>query len=146
MKRWQPIVVGLALFGAVLAFVDAVRDSRDAEVGLVVANVDTVRSTVLAVEDMLGTPPRRCGSQDTALTAVASEDEAVRISIGACAQQTTGREEGPGPIWMEVAPGGVDFTVHGLARSTDGVVHIRASRLQAAEVEEGSTQDGAGSP
>lgn len=136
MKRWQPILVGLALCGAVLAFWDAVRDNQDAEVELVRANVDTVRQTVLAVESSLGTPPRRCGSEATAQAAVASDDEAVRLSIGACAQQTIGRDQAGGPIWMEVEPGAVDFTVHGLARGSDGVVSIRATRAAAAQVEE----------
>lgn len=133
MKHWQPILVALALVGACLALWDAVRDGREAEVLLVQANVETVRSTVLGVEDSLGTPPRRCGSEAAARRAVESEDEAVRLSIGACAQQTLGRDQPDGPIWMEVAPGAVDFTVHGLARSGDEVVHLVASRAAAAQ-------------
>ncbi|HJN76839.1 MAG TPA: hypothetical protein QGF58_23120 [Myxococcota bacterium] len=130
-RKLQIALVVFALCGAVFAFWDAWRDSRALEQELVLANVDSLRNTVLALEQTVGRVPTECGSREIAESAVASDDIEVRSSLGACGHYL-GRELEPGPIWMEAAPGGVDFSVHGLANGPEGNVEIIATRAESA--------------
>lgn len=129
--KLQAGLVVFALSGATLAFWDAWNDSKDLEEQAVLANVDSLRTNVLALEETVGRVPTSCGNRAAAEEAVASAEVQTRMSLGLCGLYV-GRELEPGPIWMEVAPGGIDFSVHGLANGPDGVVEIVATRANSA--------------
>jgi len=130
-QKLQVALVAFALLGAGVAFWDAWRDSKELEKEAVLANVDSLRQNVLALEKTVGKVPTACGTRELAEEAVASEDIEVRMSLGHCGGYL-GREIEPGPIWMEVAPGGIDFTAHGLANGPEGIVEVTATRAEPA--------------
>ena len=99
------------------------------ELGVVLVNVDSIRNAILAYEDSLGREPRACGSEREARLSLTVDP----TRIGPCGVTYMGREQGPGAYWVEVSPGGVDFTVRGLLQQGDEVLEVRATRGQAAE-------------
>jgi hypothetical protein len=128
-KRLQ---VGLAmgcLVASIVALSASVHRNRLAEVELVKTNVESLRTVMLAREDSLGDAPRPCGKRETAQAAF----EAGKRDFGACGVVYFGRTDDQGPYWVEVAPGGTDFTVHGFAETDHGMREITASRVHQAQ-------------
>ncbi len=129
-KDWR-VQLGVALVLVVcsaLALRTAMERNRLAETRIVMANTDSLRTVVLGREDALGDAPRTCGNREMAEKALADG----KRDFGACGVVYFGRIDDQGPYWVEVAPGGTDFTVHGLASTPDGVMEFTASRAHMA--------------
>ena len=129
-KRLQVALAMGCLVASILALSSAVHRNRLAEVEVVKTNVESLRTAMLAREDSLGDAPRACGKRGTAQAAF----DAGKRDFGACGVVYFGRTDDQGPYWVEVAPGGTDFTVHGFAETDHGTREVTASRVHQAQL------------
>lgn len=131
MKKPLQVVLAMAmLLVSIAALASAVHRNRLADVERVKINVDSLRTVLLARESSMGDRPRSCGTRALAETSF----DAGKRDFGACGVVYFGRTDDQGPYWVEVAPGAVDFTVHGLAETDHGVVEVTATRVHEAAV------------
>lgn len=116
---------------AALAAALAARDYRGLDLREVQANVDSLRATVLSLEQTRGQAPLPCGQEPWAWEALG----AASTDLGDCGRTYMGRTTpGRGRYWIAVAPGGVDFEVNGLARQGRAVLRVTATRQSPAQV------------
>lgn len=125
------LALGVLLVLAIAAVGSALASRREADLREVRTNVDSLRATILALEESRGQAPMPCGVESWAWEALVADLR----ELGDCGRTYMGRESTTrGRYWVEVAPGGVDFAVQGLARRGRLVLRVQATRTEPARV------------